>query len=88
MGLGGSVTHSSGFLVPKEPTYQNLKEIMYRVYKVQSTFLLSKRDMELHLRSRYSTKTYTSLCLCPRSLEDHITTFTIISGIPGLVCDQ
>ena len=88
MRVESSVPCSSGFLGPEEHAHQNLKEINYMIYIGQCTCLLSSIDMELHLWSGYSAKIYAFLCLWPRSLEDQITTFTVISDIPGLVCDQ
>lgn len=63
MGLRRSVPCSSGFLGPSEYTYQNPKEVMYMIYAGQRTCLLSNRDMELHLWSRCSAKTYAFVCL-------------------------
>lgn len=88
MRLKRTVPCSSGFLGPEEHTYQNLKEIIQMIYRGRCMFLLSKIDMELHLRSGYSSEDYAFLCLWSSSLEDKITTFTVISDIPGLVCDQ
>lgn len=75
-------------LGPKEHIYQNLKEIMQMIYIDQCTFLLSNRDVELHLWSRCPGKIYTVLCLWSGSLRKQVTTSTVTSGIPRLVCDQ
>lgn len=50
----------------------------------QYRFLHSNRDIGRYLGSRCSAKIYTFLCLWPRSLGDQVTTFPVISDIPGL----